>query len=58
MRLKKDWDRWILNPNKTSLSEIVFEDLISKIKDNFFNNSRKYNFTDKNTLIKQAYGKI
>lgn len=57
LNLKKDWDRTILNPFNTSPSEMVFQDLMEKIKSDFFQNSRAFNQIKTNPFVLAAYGK-
>lgn len=56
LTLKNNWNRWVLNPTKKSPSEVVYNDLMEKINNNFFKNSRKFNYTKQNKIMKQAYG--
>lgn len=56
MKLDTDWDRFVLNPEKTSPSEVVFKDLMDKINNNYFKESRKYDNIKDNPLVQQAYG--
>lgn len=55
LALKKDWDRTILNPFKTSPSEVVFQDIIEKIKSDFFKTSRGFEFIKTNPFVRDAY---
>ncbi|XOU94769.1 MAG: non-hydrolyzing UDP-N-acetylglucosamine 2-epimerase [Candidatus Kerfeldbacteria bacterium] len=57
IELNTDWDRWILNPSKKSPSEVIFNNLVKKIKNNYFTKNRLFEFTKQNKLMKQAYNK-
>lgn len=60
LKLDKNWDRNVLNPygdGKRSPSEVVFNDLMDKLKTGFFKKSRGYDFVSSDYIVKQAYGK-
>lgn len=57
MNLKINWNKKILNPTAKSPSLNIYNDLIKKIKSNYFITSRKYNKI-KNKFIDEAYGKF
>jgi len=57
LALKKDWDKTVLNPYKTSPSEVVFNDLITKIKENFFQDSRTFQYVKTNPFSLEAWQK-
>jgi len=56
MRLKPNWDRAILNPYKTSPSEVIYKDLITKIQSGFFMHSRAFGRLKTNRFAREAYG--
>lgn len=56
LKLKKDWDRTILNPYNTSPSEVVFQNLLTKIHLNFFKNSRSFQYIKSDPFVDDAYG--
>lgn len=58
MRMKKNWNRKVLNPFGRSPSDVIFEDLVKKIKSGFFKNSRSFKYIGKSPFVKQAYGKL
>lgn len=55
--MKRDWDRAVLNPTGHSPSVAVYDDLVEKIKTDFFKKNRLYDFTEQDILVQQAYGK-
>ncbi len=55
--MKTDWDRNVLNPEGGSPSERVYDDLIEKTKENYFETSRNFETLKGNQLVKIAYGK-
>ncbi len=57
MGLKINWDKKILNPTGKSPSLNIYNDLIKKIKNNYFKKSREYK-NIKNKFINEAYGKF
>ncbi|HLC99826.1 MAG TPA: UDP-N-acetylglucosamine 2-epimerase (non-hydrolyzing) [Patescibacteria group bacterium] len=57
LELPKNWDRNVLNPTGTSPSEVIFEDLVKKIQNGFFQKSRLFEMTGKDHFVQQAYGK-
>ncbi|MEK7543881.1 MAG: UDP-N-acetylglucosamine 2-epimerase (non-hydrolyzing) [Patescibacteria group bacterium] len=57
MNLPKTWDRTMLNPYKTSPSEVVFDDLMEKIESGFFSTSRNFESMKNNPFVLEAYGK-
>ncbi|MDO8659001.1 MAG: UDP-N-acetylglucosamine 2-epimerase (non-hydrolyzing) [Candidatus Parcubacteria bacterium] len=57
LALKKDWNRTILNPFKTSPSEAIFENLIEKIQSGFFKESRNFEHIKENSFVREAYNK-
>ncbi len=56
LRLKKDWDRYTLNPMKTSPSDLVFADLTKRITSGYFARSRTFKAVQTNPLVREAYG--
>ncbi len=58
MKLNKNWDRTILNPEGGSPSQRVFDDLMDKIKNGFFEKSRKFESIKENKFVKEAYNKL
>lgn len=58
LALKKNWDKTVLNPYKTSPSEIVLNDLMIKIKENFFQDSRTFQCIKTNPFVDEAYGNL
>lgn len=54
--MKTDWDRNVLNPDGGSPSERVFDDLMKKITDNYFNTSRDFEHIKSNPAVPRAYG--
>lgn len=58
MALKRSWNRNILNPFGTSPSDLIFKDLVKKIKSGFFKESRTFKFIGRNPFTKKAYGKL
>lgn len=56
MKLKRNWDRWVLNPMKTSSSEVIFNDLMNKISNEFFKKSRDFSLVGTDHFVQQAYG--
>jgi UDP-N-acetylglucosamine 2-epimerase (non-hydrolysing) len=56
IKLKRNWDRYVLNPTKISPSKTVFNDLIGKISKNFFKKSRDYSIISEDKFVQQAYG--
>lgn len=58
LRLKQVWDRYTLNPMKTSPSELVYHDLIERIKRGWFETSRGYDEVGGDSYVRQAYGKF
>lgn len=57
MRLKLGWNRWVLNPSRKSPSEVVFTDLMARIKRGYFSISRDYKVLQGRRLVREAYGK-
>lgn len=57
LALSRNWDRTILNPYPTSPSEVVFKDILSKIKSEFFQNSRKFEYINGNPFAREAWQK-
>lgn len=57
MKLKKGWDKTILNPMGGSPSERVFEDLMEKIHNGFFEKSRNFEFIKSNKFVREAYNR-
>lgn len=55
MNLPKTWDRTILNPYKTSPSEVVFQDLTEKIESGLFSTSRSFEMIKNNPFVREAY---
>ena len=58
LTLKRNWDRTALNPFNTSPSEVIFHDIISKMRSGFFQKSRGFNYIKADSFVKQAYGKF
>lgn len=56
LRLKSGWDRYALNPMKTSPSEIVFRDLVRRIRSGWFKRSRTYEQVATDPGVREAYG--
>lgn len=56
MKLKRPWNKTVLNPQGGSPSERIYEDLVEKIKDGFFEKSRSFEFIKSNKFIREAYG--
>jgi UDP-N-acetylglucosamine 2-epimerase (non-hydrolysing) len=54
--MKTNWDRNILNPEGGSPSERVFEDLVKKIKNNYFETSRSFDMLKNKEFVRKAYG--
>ncbi|MDP3880944.1 MAG: UDP-N-acetylglucosamine 2-epimerase (non-hydrolyzing) [bacterium] len=52
-----DWDKSVLNPDGGSPSERVLEDLLKKIKEDYFKKSRSYEMLKDNKFVRRAYGK-
>lgn len=50
------WDRNILNPEGGSPSQRVFDDLIAKVRSNWFKTSRSYETLKGDVRIQKAYG--
>lgn len=50
------WDRNILNPEGGSPSERVFDDLIGKVRSNWFKTSRSYETLKGDERVRRAYG--
>ena len=57
INLPTDWDRNILNPTDKSPSETIFNDLIERIKNDYFKKSRDFEKIKQNIFVKQAYNK-
>ncbi len=55
--MKTDWDRNILNPEGGSPSQRVFEDLVNKIKNNYFENNRSFEKLKTSKFVKNAYNR-
>jgi len=56
IELPKNWDKNVLNPARTSPSEIIFNDLVQKIQNGFFKKSRLFEMVGKDHFVQQAYG--
>jgi len=54
--LPLEWDRTVLNPEGGSPSQRVFDDLISKVRSNWFKTSRSYETLKENEAVRKAYG--
>ncbi len=52
------WDRTILNPEGGSPSQRVFDDLMEKIKSDYFKTSRNYETLRDSKAVRQAYGEL
>lgn len=52
-----DWDRNILNPEGGSPSQRAYEDIIVKIKSDYFKNSRSFKYIQNSSLVRAAYSK-
>jgi len=50
------WDRNILNPDGGSPSQRVFDDLIAKVRSNWFKTSRSYETLSGDPRVRRAYG--
>jgi UDP-N-acetylglucosamine 2-epimerase (non-hydrolysing) len=50
------WDRNILNPEGGSPSQRVFDDLIAKVRSNWFKTSRSYETLKNDERVRRAYG--
>ncbi len=57
MNMETGWDRSVLNPGGGSPSERIYHDLMSKISDGFFGQSRDYEFLKDNPFVPECYGK-
>ncbi len=55
--LKANWDKTILNPEGGSPSQRVLDDLLEKIKNNYFETSRSFEQLSDNEFVKKAYNK-
>jgi len=55
MNLSTDWDRNILNPTGKSPSETIFNDLIERIKNDYFKKSRDFDAIKNNIYVRKAY---
>jgi UDP-N-acetylglucosamine 2-epimerase (non-hydrolysing) len=55
INLPINWDKSILNPTGKSPSETIFNDLIERIKSNYFKKSRDFDVIKGNRFVKQAY---
>lgn len=53
--MQTNWDRNILNPEGGSPSERAYHDLIQKIKNGYFQNSRNFKNIGKNKFAQEAY---
>lgn len=58
LELPKGWDRTTLNPSGISPSETIFNDMVHKIKTDFFRKSRLFDTVGRDYIVNQAYGKI
>ncbi len=56
--MKTDWDRNVLNPEGGSPSERAYDDLMKKIKENYFEKSRSFEYLKNNKFVKNAYNVI
>jgi len=56
LRLEPGWDRYALNPMRTSPSEIVYKDLLARIRSGWFARSRSFAQVATDPYIRQAYG--
>lgn len=57
LKLKNDWDIMIMNPTKKSPSVKIYEDIMKKIKANYFNDVRNLKKLPKTKQVVEAYGK-
>ncbi|MDD5638542.1 MAG: UDP-N-acetylglucosamine 2-epimerase (non-hydrolyzing) [Candidatus Pacebacteria bacterium] len=57
INLPTHWDKSILNPTGKNPSETIFNDLIERIKNNYFQKSRDFKKIKQNTFVRQAYDK-
>jgi len=58
LNMKTNWDRNVLNPQGSSPSQRVYEDLIKKIKEGFFDKSRSFKKLRNNLFVRGAYGEL
>lgn len=56
MALPPTWDRAILNPYGTSPSQVIFDDLMARIRSGFFHRSRTAAVLGREPFVSQAYG--
>lgn len=57
MKISTNWDRSVLNPSGKSPSEVIYNDLMKKIKNNYFKKSRNFEVIKKNIFVRQAYNR-
>jgi UDP-N-acetylglucosamine 2-epimerase (non-hydrolysing) len=53
--LESNWDKTILNPEGGSPSERAYKDLIEKIENDYFKNSRSFETLKSNPFVRKAY---
>lgn len=58
MTMPRDWNRNALNPSGKSPSVTIYEDLVYKIKDNYFQKNRSFDYVGGDFIVQQAYGKV
>lgn len=56
LALPPGWDRYALNPMRTSPSQLVYEDLVAKIGSNWFPASRRVDPNSATQHVREAYG--
>jgi UDP-N-acetylglucosamine 2-epimerase (non-hydrolysing) len=56
LTLTPNWDRMIMNPTRKSPSEIVYLDIIKKIKEGYFEHVRDLSNLPNTKNVKEAYG--
>lgn len=58
MNLPLGWDTAVLNKYHQNPSETAYNDIILKLKQGFFTKSRQYDYLQKTTPVKEAYGQF
>ena len=53
--METNWDRTILNPQGGSPSERIYRDVVSKVEENYFQESRSLKFMGRNKFVRNAY---
>jgi len=54
-KMKADWDRKVLNPQGGSPSGRIYRDLVSKIRNGYFKESRSFEKLKGNQFVKDSY---